>query len=83
MAFPGSNMDNVLTKISAATMALQSLIAQLKENGTLAEGDIDKMQARAMEYAAMLKEHGGSGAQVAGARIEQDLFLFFDIIKND
>jgi hypothetical protein len=82
MAFPGGNLDNVLTRITASTMVVQSLIAQLKENGVLSEQDIAKMQVRSIGYAAVLKEHGGSGAQVAGSRIEQDLIALFEMLKR-
>lgn len=81
MAFPGANMDNMLTKISASTMAVQALIAQLREKGILTDQDIEKMHAKAIGYATFLKEHGGSGAQVAGARIEQDLMGLFELFK--
>jgi hypothetical protein len=80
LAFPGGNLDNVLTKITASTMVIQSLIAQLKENGILNEQDVKRMRARAIGYAAALKEHSGSGAQVAGARIEQDLMVLFEML---
>jgi hypothetical protein len=82
VAFPGGNLDNVLMKVTASTMMVQSLIAQMKENGILSEQDIEKMRARAIGYAAVLKEHSGSGAQVAGARIEQDLMVLFEMLKR-
>ena len=82
MAFPGGNLDNVLTKLTATTMMVQSLVAQLKENGTLSDQNIETMGVRATGYAAILKEHGGSGAQVAAARIEQDLRIMFEMLKR-
>ncbi len=80
MAFPGANIDNLLTKVNASTMLIQSLIQQLKEKGILTEHDIEEMRARALGYAGVLKDHSGSGAQIAGARIEQDLIGLFEIL---
>jgi hypothetical protein len=82
VAFPGGNLDNVLMKVTASTMMMQSLIAQLKENGVLSEQDIVTMRARAISYSTFLKEHSGSGAQVAGVRIEEDLVALFEMLKR-
>jgi hypothetical protein len=82
MTFPGENLDNLLTKQAAITMLIQALIAQLQEKGLLTEGDLKKMRARGLGYAQVLKEHGGSGAQIAGGRIEQDLLVIFEMLKH-
>jgi hypothetical protein len=82
MTFPGANFDNLLTKQSATTMLIQALVAQLQENGVLTEVDLQKMRARALGYANIMKEHGGSGAQVAGSRIEQDLLVLFEMSRH-
>ena len=82
MAFPGANFDNLLTKQSATTMLIQALVAQLQEKGLLTEVDLQTMRSRALEYAQVLKEHGGSGAQVAGSRIEQDLLVLFEMLRH-
>lgn len=79
MVFPGANLDNVMTKVSASTMAVQSLIVQLCEKGILEEKDLSKIRVRAVGYATFLKEHGSSNAQLAGARIEKDLQILFDM----
>jgi hypothetical protein len=82
MAFPGANLDSVLTKLSATTMVMQALIAQLREKGLLTDQDLKRMKARTFEYTDFLKEHGASGSQVAGARIEKDLNILFEILKR-
>jgi hypothetical protein len=82
MTFPGANFDNLLTKQSATTMLIQALVAQLQEKGLLTEGDLQKMRDRALAYAQIMKEHGGSGAQVAGSRIEQDLLVLFEMLRH-
>jgi hypothetical protein len=82
MAFPGANFDNLLIKQSATTMLIQALVAQLQEKGLLTEIDLQKMRERALGYAEVMKEHGGSGAQIAGSRIEQDLVILFEMLKQ-
>jgi hypothetical protein len=82
MTFPGANFDNLLTKQSATTMLIHALVAQLQEKGLLTEGDLQKMRDRARAYAQIMREHGGSGAQVAGSRIEQDLLVLFEMLRH-
>jgi hypothetical protein len=82
MAFPGANFDNLLTKQSATTMLLQALVAQLQEKGLLTEIDLQKMRGRTLSYAKVMKEHGGSGAQIAGSRIELDLLMLFEMLRQ-
>jgi hypothetical protein len=82
MAFPGANFDSLLTKQSATTMLVQALVAQLQEKGLLTEIDLQRMRTRALGYAAFMKEHGGSGAQVGGSRIEQDLLILFEMLRH-
>jgi hypothetical protein len=82
MAFPGSNLDALVTKLSATTMVMQALVAQLREKGLLANQDLEEMKAKTLVYTGFLKEHGGSGSQVAGVRIEKDLDVFFELLKQ-
>jgi hypothetical protein len=82
MPFPGSDPDNLLIKQSATAMLLQALIAELLATGTLNRENLEKIKERALSYAEILKQHGGSGAQVAGARIQQDLRMVFDILSD-
>jgi hypothetical protein len=82
MPFPGSDPDNLLIKQSSTAMLLQALIAELLAEGVLEKENLDKIKQRALSYAEILKQHGGSGAQVAGARIWQDLMMVFDILSD-
>jgi hypothetical protein len=83
MAFPGSEPDNLLIKQSSSSMLLQALITELVSAGILKQENMMKIKQRSLGYAQMLKEHGGSGAQVAGSRIEQDLMMVFDILADN
>ena len=82
MAYPGANFDELLIKQSATTMLIQALVAQLQEKGLLTQVDLRTMELCALEYAQVLKEHGGSGAQVAGSNIERDLLVLFGMLKH-
>jgi hypothetical protein len=81
MAFPGAELDNLLIKQSSTSMLLHSLIAELVSAGVLNQENIERIKQRSLTSAQMLKEHGGSGAQVAGSRIERDLQMVFEILS--
>jgi hypothetical protein len=82
MAFPGAELDNLLIKQSSTSMLLQALIVELLESGVLTRTNLDQMKQRALSYAAILNGHSGSGAQVAGARIERDLRMVFEMLSH-
>jgi hypothetical protein len=81
MAFPGAELDNLLIKQSSTSILLQALIAELVSEGILNKESLGRIKKRSLSFAQILKEHSGSGAQVAGSRIEQDLNMVFAILS--
>jgi hypothetical protein len=82
VAFPGANLDNILIKLNSTNMVMQALVARLRAKGLLDEADIIEMKGKTSEYVGFLREHSGSGAQVAAVRIQADLDVFFEVLTR-
>ena len=79
MAFPGAERDIMLVRAAVVSLALQSLIGRLVSNGTLDKADLVAMREIGSELAAGLQAHGGTGAQIAGARLEGEMAAWWDV----
>ena len=79
MAFPGAELNTMLVRTAVVSLALQTLIGRLVSNGTLDKADLAAMRGIGSELAAGLQAHGGTGAQIAGTRLEGELAAWWDV----
>ena len=79
MAFPGAELEAMLVRTTVVSLALQTLIGRLVSNGTLDKADLAAMRETGLELAADLQAHGGTGAQIAGARLESEMAAWWDV----
>ena len=79
MAFPGAELDSMLVRATVVSLALQSLIGRLVSNGTLDKADLMAMREIGSQLAAGLQAHSGTGAQIAGARLEDEMAAWWDV----
>ena len=79
MVFPGAELDAMLVRTTVVSLALQTLIGRLVSNGTLDKADLMAMRKTGSELAADLQAHGGTGAQIAGARLEGEMAAWWDV----
>ena len=79
MVFPGAELDTMLIRTTVVSLALQTLVGRLVSNGTLDKADLAAMREVGSELAAGLQAHGGTGAQIAGARLKGELAAWWDV----
>ena len=79
MVFPGAELDAMLVRTTVVSLALQTLIGRLVSNGTLDKADLMAMRKTGSELAADLQAHGGTGAQIAGARLKGEMAAWWDV----
>ena len=79
MGFPGAELDAMLVRTTVVSLALQTLIGRLVSNGTLDKADLATMRETGSELAAALQAHGGTGAQIAGARLEGEMAAWWNV----
>jgi len=79
MASPGAELEAMLVRTTVVSLALQTLIGRLVSNGTLDKADLAAMRETGLELAADLQAYGGTGAQIAGARLEGEMAAWWDV----
>ena len=91
MASPGANPDHLgrnlvspmLLRLTTTAVAPHGLMDRLTAKGLLTPADIAGIREFALDLARDLRDHGASGPQVAGARLEADVRAFFAAIAPD
>jgi len=79
MASPGAELEAMLVRTTVVSLALQALVGRLVANGTLGKADLAAMRDIGARLAADLQDHGGSGAQIGGARLEGEMAAWWDV----
>ncbi len=79
MASPGAELEAMLVRTTVVSLALQALVGRLVANGTLGKADLAAMRDIGSQLAADLQAHGGSGAQIGGARLEGEMAAWWDV----
>lgn len=79
MASPGAELEALLVRTTVISLALQTLVGRLVSNGTLDTVDLAAMRDTGSQLATDLQAHGGTGAQIAGARLESELAAWWDL----
>lgn len=79
MAFPGAELEAMLVRTTVVSLALQTLVGRLVSNGTFNQTDLAAMRETGLQLAADLRAHGGTGAQIGGARLEGEMAGWWDV----
>ncbi len=79
MASPGAELEAMLVRTTVVSLALQALVGRLVANGMLDKADLAAMRDVGSQLAADLQAHGGSGAQIGGARLESGMAAWWDV----
>ncbi len=69
----------MLVRTTVVSLALQALVGRLVANGTLGKADLAAMRDIGSQLAADLQAHGGSGAQIGGARLQGEMAAWWDV----
>lgn len=80
MPSAGANAEAILIRLTVVSLALQSLIGQLSARGVLSASDLVAMRKEAKEVADAMKASSGSGPQVAGSRLKNEIAAWWDVI---
>ena len=83
MASPGTDTEHLLARLTTVSVVLHGLLHRLVAKGRLAPDDVAEIEAFALDLARGLRDHGASGPQVAGARLEEDVRSFFAALAPD
>ncbi len=79
MATPGAELEAMLARTTVVSLALQALVGRLVANGTLDKADLAAMRDIGAQLVADLQAHGGSGAQIGGARLQSEMAAWWDL----
>jgi hypothetical protein len=79
MPSAGTDPETLLIRTTVVSVALQALIGRLVGDGILDAGDLVAMREIGLQLAADLMDQGGSGAQVAGERMEREVDAWWDV----
>ncbi len=78
MASPGTNSETLLARHTVVSLAVQALIERLLLSGVLAPPDLVQLREFGLQLADQLKQHGSSGAQVGGDRLDAEIRAWWD-----
>ena len=81
MASPGAEAEAMLVRTTVVSLALQALVGRLVANGTLGKADLLAMRETGLQLAADLRQHGGTGAQIAGDTMEREVAGWWDVAE--
>ena len=73
MASPGAEFEAMLVRTTVVSLALQTLVGRLVSNGTRDQTDLAAMRDTRLQLAADLLARGGTGPQIAGARLDGEM----------
>lgn len=79
MVSPGAELEAMLVRTTVVSLALQALVGRLVANGMLDKADLAAMRDIGLQLAADLQAHGGSGAQIGGARLQGEMAAWWDV----
>jgi hypothetical protein len=74
----GTDPETLLIRTTVVSVALQSLIGRLMADGRLDGGDLVAMRETGLQFAADLRAQSDSASQVAGARMEREVVVWWD-----
>ncbi len=78
MASHGTDRETLLARHTVVSLALQALIERLLLAGALTPPDLVQLREFGLELADQLKQHGSSGAQVGGDRLDAEIRAWWD-----
>ncbi len=81
MPSAGTDPETLLIRTTVVSVALQSLIARLAADGLLDTGDLVAMREVGLQLASDLRDQGGSGSQIAGARMAREVDGWWDAVS--
>ena len=80
MRFVGSSPDELFVRTTVLSLALQALIDRLLLRGSLDAADLAAMRDIGLQLAADLQAQAGTFPQIGGARLEQAVAAWWDVI---
>ena len=80
MASPGIDPEMLLARHTAVSLAVQALIERLVLSGILTPSDLVQLREFGLQLADQLKQHGSSGAQVGGNRLDAEIRAWWEPI---
>ena len=80
MASPGADLETMLARTTAVSLALQSLIERLLLAGVLDVRDLSGMQQLGLDLAADMRAHGATGAQIGADRLEREVTAWWKLL---
>ena len=78
MASPGTDLEAMLARTTAVSLALQALVERLLLAEVLKPDDLLEMRRFGLELADDMRAHGSTGAQVGAARLELEIVAWWD-----
>lgn len=73
MASPGTDLEALLARHTAVSLAVQALIEHLLASGVLTPPDLLQLREFGLQVADDLQAYGATGAQVGGARLDAEI----------
>ncbi len=78
MASPDATLEHLLIRTTTLGVVLQGVLVELHAFDPASTG---RIRRRALDLAADLQAHSGSGAQVGGERLDADIQAFLGVIE--
>jgi hypothetical protein len=78
MSLAGANLESLLARQTAVSLAVQALIERLLVTGKLDPADLISMREFGLQLADGLRMDGNSAVQIAGERVEEEVRAFWD-----
>ena len=78
MASPGTDLETLLARHTAVSLAVQALIERLARGSILGLSDLVELREFGLRLADQLKQHGSTGAQVGGDRLDKEIRAWWD-----
>ena len=73
MASPGTDLEALLARQGAVSLAVQALVEHLLASGVLTPPDLLQLREFGLQVADDLQAYGATGAQVGGARLDAEI----------
>lgn len=83
MAPPGTDLEHSSMRLTTTAVVPHGPLDRLAVKGLFTPADPAAIEAVARDLARDLRDHGASGPQVAGARLEADVRAFFSATAPD
>ena len=80
MSSPGADPERMLARLTALGLIMQGLLERLILSGKMDASDLDGIRRFALDLTDDLKAHSGTDAQIGGARTEEEINAFFEVV---